>query len=231
VTELKQPPRTTGQPSPESTIRGYLDDHGGETDATVDHLLLTFGISEGDLSGRDEIVGALSSAGVQIDPPLPFLSASEDVHLSVGTAPLPRTAPQSLDATPRTNGRNGDSTPAPSNRVVGRPAALIPPTPGPPPAPAHDKRLNRPVTYGGLLVALLATVVLFAGVAAAAVLAIDDPGPRGHQGVQGVQGPQGVQGKRGKPGKNGLNGANGAPGAPGATRACSNDLDVPLPYC
>jgi hypothetical protein len=110
-----------------------------------------------------------------------------------------------------------------------------------PPAPSvpeRVKRLKRPVTFGGLLTALLVTAVLFASVGAAMVLT--DTGPRGPQGAQGQQGPVGPQGDRGvrgrigKTGPAGLNGAAGAvgtPGRPGATKACSNDLDVPLPYC
>jgi hypothetical protein len=192
--------------SPEQTIRLYLDEHGGATDASVSHLLTTFGIAEGDEPGRDRIAHALAGVGVEISRPLPSLGAGEHVRLVVGSPP----AVLVREATPM------------SRSVV---------------AEAPARRMKRPVTLGALLVSLLVSAVLFGGLATLAVLAINDPGPQGQQGVAGVQGVQGDKGKRGtrgktgKSGKNGVNGANGSNGAPGATRACSNDVDVPLPYC
>lgn len=67
--------------SPEQVIRKYLDQHGGETHATVDHLLTTFGIDESDHAGRDRIKTALSNAGVGVDRPLPFLGGGEAIRL------------------------------------------------------------------------------------------------------------------------------------------------------
>lgn len=67
--------------SPEQVIRRYLDQHGGETNATVGHLLSTFGIDEDDHSGRDRIKDALSRAGVGMDRPLPFLDKDQDIRL------------------------------------------------------------------------------------------------------------------------------------------------------
>jgi hypothetical protein len=124
-------------------------------------------------------------------------------------------------------------------------APQTPPATQPPPGWHIDPRtiapqtgakgLKRPVTLGGMLIALIVTAVVFAGASTAMVLTTS--GPRGHQGKQGQIGPRGVQGVRGRQGKNGVDGAAGAPGAagatgaPGATRACSNDITVPLPYC
>jgi hypothetical protein len=188
--------------SPEHTIRRYLDEHGGVTDASVRHLLTTFGVAEGDQSGRNRITGALAGVGVAINRPLAYLGSDEQVRLVVAIAP----AILALNAPPA-SGRG----------VVEEPS-----------------RIKRPVTLGALLVSLLVSAVIFASLAAVAVIAIDDPGPQGQQGVagiQGVQGEKGNKGTRGKSGKTGKSGTNGANGAPGATRACSNDLDVPLPYC
>jgi hypothetical protein len=110
-----------------------------------------------------------------------------------------------------------------------------------PPTPERVKGLKRPVTLGGLLIAVFVTAVLFASVGAAMVLTDTGPrGPQGQQGQQGQVGSKGIQGIRGRTGKNGATGLAGAPGAqgaqgaegtPGATRACSNDPAVPLPYC
>lgn len=192
--------------APEQTIRRFLDEHGGQTQASVSHLLTTFGLAEGDQAGRDRIRDALAGAGVGIDPPLTYLGSGEQVRLFIASS-----LPAPVSATHY----------AGSSEVAAAPTA----------------RLKRPVTLVALLVSLLISALLFAGVAAVAVLAINDPGPQGRQGVAGIQGVQGVKGKtgtRGKPGKtgkSGINGANGANGAPGATRACSNDDDVPLPYC
>jgi hypothetical protein len=115
--------------------------------------------------------------------------------------------------------------------------------------PAHQtpervKRLNRPVTLGRLLIALLVTTVLFASIAVAMVLTDTGPrGPEGQQGQRGQQGlvgPEGARGLRGRSGKSGAAGLNGAAGTPGTTGAqgrpgdkvrCSNDVDVALPYC
>jgi hypothetical protein len=193
-------------PAPEQTIRQFLDEHGGHTDASVGHLLTSFGIAEGDQAGRDRIRDALAGVGVGIDRPLTYLGSGEQVRLFVASAP-----PGVVRTTPYADA--GDVAAAPT------------------------QRMKRPVTLAALLLSLLISALLFAGLAAVAVLAINDPGPQGRQGVAGIQGVQGVKGKtgtRGKPGKtgkSGINGANGANGAPGATRACSNDYDVPLPFC
>ena len=42
--------------APEQRIRDYLDDNGGETQATVQHLLSTFQVGEHDTEGRERIV-------------------------------------------------------------------------------------------------------------------------------------------------------------------------------
>ena len=96
---------------------------------------------------------------------------------------------------------------------------------------------TRNLVIAAILVALFASSAgVISGVVAAQ--AFDTPGPRGAQGAQGVagvdgeRGPRGYRGKRGRAGKNGANGANGVNGATVVREeACSNDLDVPLPYC
>jgi len=114
---------------------------------------------------------------------------------------------------------------------------------GPPPgvfpvAVTPPRGLKRTATLADLLAALLIAAVLFASIATVAVLLIDDPGRTGAAGIAGAQGPQGIKGdkgargERGSSGKAGRAGANGVNGADGANgRACSNDPDVPLPFC
>ena len=76
-------------PPPVQTIRRYLDDHGGETDATLGHLLTSFGIEDQDHGGRDEIATTLSQAGIYVDRPISFLRTDDPLHLST-TPPPPR---------------------------------------------------------------------------------------------------------------------------------------------
>jgi hypothetical protein len=63
------------------TIRRYLDDQGGETQATVGDLLTTFHVEEADARRRDRIPEALREAGVEADRPLDGLSADEPILL------------------------------------------------------------------------------------------------------------------------------------------------------
>src|SRR5437016_1470326 len=71
------------QTLPEDTIRHYLEQQGGETDATVGHLLTTFRVDDGDSAGRRRIKAALAQTGVQVDRPIAFLAAGETIHLSL----------------------------------------------------------------------------------------------------------------------------------------------------
>jgi hypothetical protein len=98
------------------------------------------------------------------------------------------------------------------------------------------------VTAKTLLTAVALTILLAvgAGVASGVVAArtFDTPGARGPVGLAGIDGQDGERGPRGPRGKRGAAGAAGAAGvngADGATivreEACSNDLDVPLPFC
>jgi hypothetical protein len=94
------------------------------------------------------------------------------------------------------------------------------------------------VSLRGLLAACAITVGLAVGGSYAVATVAAPDGPAGARGATGAQGPTGERGPRGRHGKTGLNGAsgaNGANGSDGATivehRACSNDVDVPLPYC
>ncbi len=99
--------------------------------------------------------------------------------------------------------------------------------------------LERPVSVGGLIAAAIATVVLSIGASAGVAAVMDTPGPQGVagqsiQGEKGDRGTRGLRGHRGRSGKTGAAGVNGANGTDGETiveQACSNDVDVPLPYC
>jgi hypothetical protein len=71
--------------SPEEHIRTYLEAHGGETDATVHHVLMTFGVAAEDQPGRARIMASLAGAGVRVVPSLEGLP--EDAHVRVGLAP------------------------------------------------------------------------------------------------------------------------------------------------
>jgi hypothetical protein len=73
------PVRTT----PEGVIRTYLDEHGGEVDATVGHLLTTFGADAADASARTRIIQALASMNVLLDRPIAHLGAEEPIRLIV----------------------------------------------------------------------------------------------------------------------------------------------------
>src|SRR3954470_24645496 len=89
---LEAPPTTTRRGDsmpvlPAQTIRAFLDHNGGETDATVDNLLVTFGVSEDARTGRQRIATELSDLGVEIDRPLGSLAPHETVHLSLAALP------------------------------------------------------------------------------------------------------------------------------------------------
>jgi hypothetical protein len=75
-------------------IRRYLEDHGGEADAFVHHLLTTFWVEEDDEAGRRRISEALRSAGVAIDRPLDDLDPHSPVRLSVVRETRRRPAPE-----------------------------------------------------------------------------------------------------------------------------------------
>jgi uncharacterized protein DUF2510 len=107
--------------SPEQMIRRYLDEHGGETDATVRHLLTTFGIDDADQDGRDRIRRALFAVGVGMDRQLPFLHPDERIHLSVADRPSTHTAP-----TPLGTAATGDQAQTGESQVKGGPAQQHP---------------------------------------------------------------------------------------------------------
>ena len=80
---------------PEHVIRSYLDQNGGETEARVEHLLVSFGVDASDQKGRERIGEALAAAGVAVDRPLAGLVEGEPVRLSV-VAPAKRRLPPPL---------------------------------------------------------------------------------------------------------------------------------------
>src|SRR3954467_14931286 len=85
---LEAPPTTTRRGDsmpvlPAQTIRAFLDHNGGETDATVDNLLVTFAVPKDPRTGRQRIATELSHLGVEIDRPLGSLAPQDTVHLSL----------------------------------------------------------------------------------------------------------------------------------------------------
>ena len=72
--------------APEQQIRRYLEQQGGQSEATVEHLLESFGTGEGDARGRAGITDALASVGVRLDRPLAGLAPHEPVTLSLAPA-------------------------------------------------------------------------------------------------------------------------------------------------
>ena len=67
---------------PELVIRNYLD-HNGDTEARLEHLLVTFDVDASDEKGRERIAEALASAGIEVDRPLAGQAASQPIRLSV----------------------------------------------------------------------------------------------------------------------------------------------------
>ena len=82
--------------APELQIRRYLEQQGGNTEATLEQLLVTFGFNEGDERGRVVILEALSSAGVRVDRPLDGLDIRNPLALSL-VAPVTAPPPPWLD--------------------------------------------------------------------------------------------------------------------------------------
>lgn len=72
--------------APEQQIRRYLEQHGSQSEATVEHLLESFGTGEGDARGRAAITDALASVGVRLDRPLAGLAPHEPVTLWLAPA-------------------------------------------------------------------------------------------------------------------------------------------------
>src|SRR5688500_3704045 len=102
--------------SPERVIRRYLDEHRGETDATVGQLLTSFGVDEGDQPARDRITDALRDEGVRIGRHLPFLGTDEAVHLSVE---------DSLEGRPRPHTPAGGSSGETREQLLPPPVAAV----------------------------------------------------------------------------------------------------------
>ena len=87
--------------APEERIRRYLEEQGGKSEATVEHLLVSFGVGGGDHNDRDRvaIVDSLASAGVRVDRSLTGLARSELVTLSLMRPLLGSVPPWSEQAT------------------------------------------------------------------------------------------------------------------------------------
>lgn len=79
--------------SPEQVIRNYLDQNGGQTEAQVEHLLVSFRVDASDERGRERIAESLASAGVEVDRPLAGLAEDEPIRLSVVAMPKRRLPP------------------------------------------------------------------------------------------------------------------------------------------
>lgn len=69
--------------SPEEQIRGYLQQQGGGTDATVGQLLTSFALDSDDVSGRQGIEARLGAAGMRLDRSIVGLSEDETVGVSL----------------------------------------------------------------------------------------------------------------------------------------------------
>ena len=67
--------------APELIIRDHLFANGGETRATLRHVLDTFRVEEDDALGRERIRMQLASAGIESTPPLDQLSGDDPVRL------------------------------------------------------------------------------------------------------------------------------------------------------
>lgn len=196
--------------SPEQVIREYLDEHGGESTATVRHLLDTFGIDAGDHAGRDRIRTVLSQAGVEVDPPLGFLGVEEQVRLSTETVQSgdyvrdsgDRPAPFPLPSTSQLplGGSRSDShrdTPAPDQQGEGyRGKGDEPATPQDIAPPSASPRVGasqhaKPKPWYRRSWAIAVGVVLLVALAGVAVLALqDDEGGSGQEASDVREGPE-----------------------------------------
>jgi hypothetical protein len=130
---------------PEETIRRHLSEHGGQTEATVDHLLGTFDVSPDDTAGRALIAESLAQVGVTLSRPLAGLDKDEMVLLAASDrdGAVSKTAPWS-----RRDGL-GD-TPLPATDGAG---------------PAQQLAARRPRSTRRTAVVALVIVVLAAGAA------------------------------------------------------------------
>jgi Collagen triple helix repeat (20 copies) len=118
---------------------------------------------------------------------------------------------------------------------AGATTGVVSPAPAPaaPTAPsAVSGEPARTVTRRQLILAVvistIAAVMVSVAISAAVANSLLGPGPQGEPGPMGPAGPRGAQGAKGE---TGATGATGAAGAPGEMVPCSNDIDVPLPYC
>ena len=84
--------------APEQQIRHYLEQQGGQSEATVQHLLESFRIGEGDARGRAAITEALASVGVGLDRPLAGLAPHEPVTLWLAPARTDSPPPWATEA-------------------------------------------------------------------------------------------------------------------------------------
>ena len=71
---------------PAPTIRQHVAANG-DTQATLQHLLTTFGVHEDDADGRQRIADALDAEGITTDRPLQELSGNDSVGLSMDPGP------------------------------------------------------------------------------------------------------------------------------------------------
>jgi PASTA domain len=73
------------QTQPEAVIRRYLDENGGSTDATLEHLLVSFGVSAEDVAARLRIEERLAAEGVIVEPDLAGLGVDDAVRVELAS--------------------------------------------------------------------------------------------------------------------------------------------------
>jgi hypothetical protein len=124
---------------------------------------------------------------------------------------------------------------APPPALFQDPSTQAAPNGGPAAPPAIPNKTGAPITMRKVVltvvIAAVATVLVSIALSAVVANSFLGPGPTGPQGEQGLVGAAGPRGHQGPAGPAGAAGSNGSNGTDGATVACSNDINVPLPYC
>jgi len=142
--------------SPEDVIKSHLENNGGQENATLNHLLTTFGVEEHDREGRAEIERALSAEGIAVEPPLRDLGGDEPLRLSLGSVePEPSTAV--IAGTSNEDHRTAvpQEEPGTAGAHPGGGTGPVSPPPGAQDAPGAGRRTPR-VLVAVLVIALLA---------------------------------------------------------------------------
>jgi hypothetical protein len=127
---------------PEQLIKRYVMQQGGRAEATVEHLLVSFGIPDDDGPGREGIEDYLQAVGVALGQSLAGLNPGETVELSIAAAGAPPWHSAPTMVLPA-------QVPTPAMTAVS-------PTPASTPSPAPDTRSRRGLWIGIAVFVLLA---------------------------------------------------------------------------